>query len=133
MAQAPKPVPDAPPRRKLGYSPIVEERRRQVRIEQWLPIEVLGAHPALAVAHDVSKNGLLMLSSASFAINEHLTLTFLYPRTRDIFSVTGKVVRVGLNQADPEGLWRYSIAVEFDEPREDLERLVAEVAAEEAG
>lgn len=106
----------------------MDERRREPRLEQWLPVQVGGAKPALGVAHNASKHGMLMMATLAFEVGDVLELSIQNPKTSETMVISGKVVRVGPNQGDPDGMWRHAVALEFEEPQEALERLVLELA-----
>jgi len=110
----------------------MEERRRQPRLEQWLPVQIGGAHQALGVAHNASRHGMLMMATHAFDVGDQLELTIQNPKTGATLTIPGKVVRVGANQGDPDGMWRHAVAIQFAEPEDALEELVQQLAGKSA-
>ena len=108
----------------------MDERRREPRLEQWLPVQVGGAKQALGVAHNASRHGMLMMSTHAFDLGDELELVIQNPKTSKTMTIPGKVVRVGPNQGDPDGMWRHAIALEFEEPQLALEKLVSELSGQ---
>ena len=102
----------------------MDERRREPRLEQWLPVQVVGERGALGVAHNASRHGMLMVSTREFDVGEVLELSIQNPTSGANLSIFGRVVRVGPNQGDPDGMWRTAVALEFDAPQAELEDLV---------
>jgi hypothetical protein len=103
----------------------VEHRERE-RSRVWLPIRLrLDAGDTLAVTYDASDKGVLLLTAAELAVGARVTLTFELPgrdgsaasRER---TATGRVLRAGANQEDPNGLWPHRAAVAFDQVVEGL-------------
>jgi Tfp pilus assembly protein PilZ len=106
----------------------MDERRREPRLQQWLPVQVGGAKQALGVVHNASRRGMLMMATMPFEVGDQLELSIQNPKTSETVVIPGKVVRVGPNQGDPDGMWRYAVALEFDEPQDALEQLVRELS-----
>jgi hypothetical protein len=55
-----------------------------------------------------------------------LELRFAGPGGKGEVVASGRVLRCGPNQEDPDGLWPFSAAIEFDAPLEGLEGLLHE-------
>jgi hypothetical protein len=86
----------------------------------------------LAISYDASSRGLLIASAASLEPGDTITVTFSVPPSAgDERTVTGKVVRVSPNDADPEGMWPNRLAVEFDEPVPGLDKVLKATTQEE--
>ena len=111
----------------------MEDRRREPRLEQWLPVQVGGAKTALGVAHNASRHGMLMMATHAFEIGDHLELTIQNPKTGANLGIFARVVRVGENQGDPDGMWRHAVALEFEEPQLELEALVKQLGGGATG
>jgi hypothetical protein len=98
------------------------ERREHKRRRFWLPLEVEGLEGGVAVSHDASDNGLLLVTSSSVPVGTSLQITLTVPPGGPVVvPVTATVVRVTRNDEDPDGLWPYKMAVAFAEPVPDLE------------
>ena len=76
----------------------------------------------LAVGHDMSQGGALLVTSGKPAPGERVQLFVRVPPNAEAEREIGaRVLRVEPNQADPNGIWPFQIALEFDEPQSDLE------------
>jgi hypothetical protein len=100
-----------------------DERRGGDRHVAWFPIRVdaeeLGE--GLAIAKNVSRGGLLLASPQKFVIGAPVRLSLhLDPMSSEPREVMGTVVRMEVNEADPDGLWPHKLAVEFDDPDPEL-------------
>lgn len=82
----------------------------------------------MAIGHDASARGLLMVSANSMETGARLSLTLKLPPdlTRQI-SVNARVVRVEPNDEDPEGIWPHRIALEFEGADEEIDRALREL------
>jgi hypothetical protein len=93
----------------------------------------VGEKEILTVCRDVSQTGILVSSPKWVEPGTDLKLTLRIPPEDPLErAARGHVVRSGANEDDPEGLWRYRIAIEFDEPIAELDGLLEvleEVAA----
>jgi hypothetical protein len=109
------------------------DRREHARTRVWFPVELsraVGGKEILTVCHDVSQTGILVSSPRLVEPGTDLKLTLRIPPGDPLErAARGHVVRSGANEDDPEGLWRYRIAIEFDEPIAELDGLLEEVAA----
>lgn len=102
-----------------------DERREHDRYRLWLParIEGLGDEIRLAVGHDMSQKGCLFVTHRRIDVGTDIKLSVrLPPDAEEEISFTAQVRRCDKNEADPDGLWPYQIAVEFDEADPDLEK-----------
>jgi hypothetical protein len=110
-----------------------EERRLHTRYRLWLParIEGRGEEARLAIGHDISQTGSLLVTNGALEVGAHIVLFVrVPPEGDDEQRVAARVVRSGPNEADPQGLWPFQIAVEFDEAAPALEALVREHAGD---
>ncbi len=103
------------------------ERRAQ-RYNVWLPVQVDELDAGMAIGHDASARGLLMVSANTMELGALVSLTVKLPpdlsRER---TVKARVVRVEANDEDPEGMWPHRIALEFEGPDEEIERALREL------
>jgi hypothetical protein len=103
--------------------------RRAPRFTVWLPVRVEELPDGMAITHNASQRGVLIVTASTLEVGAPVTLTFSgtdgagEPR-----QAHGKVVRVEPNREDPDGMWRHRLAVEFDEPAEELSLTLAELA-----
>ncbi|MFT3766045.1 MAG: hypothetical protein QM820_11090 [Minicystis sp.] len=107
---------------------VVEQRGRQ-RARVWLPLRVRwDGGESVAVTHDASDKGVLMLIAQPLAIGTRVSVTFEVPvdvagdGSRPATKAAqkertghGRVVRSGPNEEDPHGLWPHRVAVALDE------------------
>ena len=105
------------------------ERRGTPRHTAWFPIRLdadeLGN--AVAIAKNVSQNGMLLASYQKIAVGAPVRLSLhLRPGEAKPRMVRGTIVRLVPNDEDPQGMWPHKIAVEFDDP---VPGLVPEVLA----
>jgi len=104
-----------------------KERRHHNRYRLWLParIEGAGKESRLAIGHDMSQKGSLLVTDRELPVGATIQMFVRVPpdfeEEREISAV---VVRCADNQKDPEGLWPFQIAVEFEDPDPGLERLL---------
>ena len=75
----------------------------------------------LAVSHNVSKSGMLMATAEHLEEGAPVKARFSVPPNEREHELDGRVVRFEKNEHDPEGLWPYRVAVEFDEVHPELE------------
>ncbi|HJL18086.1 MAG TPA: PilZ domain-containing protein [Sandaracinaceae bacterium LLY-WYZ-13_1] len=100
-----------------------EERREAKRYVLWIPVQVSSGEDVpqmLAVSRNISWSGALMIAGASLELGRRVTLELQVPG-EDARELEGEIVRVEPNEEDPEGLWRYRLAVRFDAPVPELE------------
>lgn len=104
------------------------ERREYRRRRFWLPIQVDGLPTGVAVSHDASDNGLLLVCSETVEVGTTVRVTLCIPPGGSVeVSVPATVVRVSENDEDPNGLWPYKMAVRFASPVEKLEAYLAKL------
>jgi hypothetical protein len=105
------------------------ERRSHRRHQVWLPAQVDELKEGVAVTHDASPSGVKMVAASTLEVGATVSITFwIPPGGEQERHLTGRVVRVERNQADPLGMWPHRIAVEFDELDEELEPILRELA-----
>ena len=106
-------------------------RRETDRYQVWIPVKVDALKEGLAITHDASSRGVLMLTASTLTEGSPVEIALKFPDDPVPRRVTGRVVRVEPNAADPHGLWPHRMAVEFDEPMPDLEWVVGSSAKPE--
>jgi hypothetical protein len=85
----------------------------------------------VAITHDVSDVGMLVLSRSASKVGQRLALRFaLPPDNGTAFEIAATVLRSSNNDDDPQGLWPHRLALAFDVPRVDLEPLLLQIHAE---
>ncbi len=106
----------------LGALMKLLERRGGKRYRLWLPVYTDGLSGGVAITHDVSAEGMLLLSRSKPAAGSVLPLRFcLPPQGGKDYEVDATVVRVTQNIDDPEGLWPHQLAVTYRAPTPDFE------------
>jgi PilZ domain len=106
-----------------------DERRVHERFKTRLPATIAGeaVELQLAIGHDMSQKGARIVTREELTVGAEVAVTLCIPpdggpeRT-----LTGHVVRSSTNVADPEGLWPFQAAIEFDEAVPELEALLEE-------
>ena len=105
----------------------VVERRSDTRYALWLPVRVDALKEGVAVSHNVSRRGLLMVTASTVEVGASITVTFrIPPDAPEERTVLGRVIRVERNEVDPLGLWPHRMAIQFDEAVPELEPLLEE-------
>ncbi|HBQ13921.1 MAG TPA: hypothetical protein DEF51_23260 [Myxococcales bacterium] len=99
-----------------------DERRQARRYALWIPVQVQAGDDVqmLAVSKNISWGGVLVIAGASLEAGERVHMTLQVPG-EDARELAGEIIRVEPNEEDPDGLWRYRLAVRFDETVSDLE------------
>lgn len=93
------------------------ERREYERRGFWLPVAVAGLEEGIAVSHNASDSGLLVVCRSPPKVGARLRLTFrIPPESPTEVSVFARVLRVGKNVEDPDGLWPHEAALVLEEP-----------------
>ena len=71
----------------------------------------------VAIAKNISDRGMLLASYKKLVVGAPVKLA-LHVRPEDTVprEISGTIVRLVPNDEDPEGMWRYKMAVEFDDP-----------------
>lgn len=107
-----------------GYDGRSMKRRQTERFQVWLPVKVDQLREGIAVTHDASSRGMLIVSASTLEPGSPVEISLKTPEDPTPRRLTGTVVRVEDNSEDPHGLWPHRLAVEFDEPQPDLEWVV---------
>ena len=103
--------------------------RRNPRYTVWLPIRVEELPEGMAVTHNASGRGLLVVTASALDVGSPVSVTIqLPPGGETEKSVHGRVVRVEPNDEDPDGMWPHRLAVEFDHPVPELEEVLKNLA-----
>lgn len=97
----------------------------------WIPVKVDQLKEGLAITHDASTRGALILTASTLEAGSEVQVSLKLPDQPVPRRVTGRVVRVEDNPADPNGLWPHRMAVEFDEEITDLEWVLGAAAQPE--
>ncbi len=95
-------------------------RREKERYQVWLPVKVDGLKEGLAITHDVSGKGLLMVTASTLDEGSVVKLAVKLPGDAQLRHAEGRVVRVEENDADPHGLWPHRMAIELEEEIPEL-------------
>jgi hypothetical protein len=104
-----------------------KERRHHNRYRLWLPARIEGAGEAirLAIGHDMSQKGSLLVTNQKLDVGDTIQLILRVPPDfEEERKIGARVLRCTDNEEDPQGLWPYQIAVEFNEADPGLERLL---------
>ena len=105
----------------------MEERRTEHRYEVWLPVKTDALREGLAVTHNVSEGGALVVTASTLEPGSPVSLTLRMPGGKGQKTLRGTVQRVETNEEDPHGLWPHRMAIAFDERQPDLESMLARV------
>jgi hypothetical protein len=104
--------------------------RRTSRYEVWLPVKVGELADGMAISHNVSGRGMLLVTARTLEVGASVQVVVSLPPDGETEKhLHGRVVRVEENTDDPHGLWPHRLAVEFDEPVADLEQALAELSS----
>jgi hypothetical protein len=103
-----------------------EERRLHDRYRLWLPARIEGGDRVqLGVGHDMSQKGLLLVTNVELSVGAEIVLFLrLPPDSEEERRFEARVLRCDVNEADPEGLWPYRLAVEFVRADPSLDELL---------
>ncbi len=113
---------------------ILMDRRGHPRHHLWLPVYCDALQGGVSITHDASDNGMLLLTRSKLAAEQLVKLRFTVPPTQgQTFSSEARVVRVAINEDDPDGLWRFRIAVAFEQTLDGLGPLLTQLEAELSG
>ncbi len=99
-------------------------RRVSDRYEVWLPVKVDALKEGLAITHDASASGALMLTASTVDEGAEIEIAVKMPNSDVPKRITGRVVRIEKNEDDPHGLWPHRMAIAFDEEVPELEWVV---------
>ena len=84
----------------------------------------------MALIRNVSTRGTLLLTQVKLQIGERITMQmYLSPEpTGQSHETLGRVVRAERRELERPDLWPFLAAVEFDEPLDDLRKLIEDLA-----
>ena len=108
----------------------MSERRTSLRLQVWLPVKVDALKEGIAVTHDASERGLLMVTASRLDPGSPVTVVLKDPEGTETHRLSGRVVRVEANDDDPQGLWPHRMAVEFDQPEPKLQWMIANLVSQ---
>ena len=109
-----------------------DERRRATRYRVWFPMRFEGGSDDApqAVSRNISQTGILMATARKLDVGEAVRLVFRVTLDDETeHQLAGRIVRSESNSDDPNGLWPFWVAVEFDQPAPELEPLIQEASA----
>ena len=110
------------------------DRREHERRRFWLPLEVEGLARGVAVSHDASDNGMLLVCSSTLPVGSTVVMILrIPPGGPDTVRVAGTIVRVSRNEDDPEGLWPHKMAVKFNARVPELSAFLSSLPGEPSG
>ena len=106
-----------------------DERRSAHRYAVWFPMRIeTGGDAILSISRDISESGVLVVAAARPEVGATVEVTLALPNDEaGERVVAGRIVRVAENEDDQDGLWRYRVAVCFDENIPALEPLLEQV------
>ena len=105
----------------------MDERRNFPRKDFWLPLEIGELTGGVAVGHNASEVGLLIVAAGKLPEGQEVTVTFRLPPTAEqTTSLQATVVRSSVNERDPGGLWPVQLALKFVKPFPELPGLLAD-------
>ncbi len=113
-----------------------EENRRAERHVVYFVAELLpedGERARVAITHDASETGLLLLTRAHLELGQSVTVRVLLPGdVEQRRPVTGRVVRRETLSPAEVDFWKEKVALQFDAPEGELARemLIAAVRYE---
>lgn len=105
------------------------ERRAQ-RYTVWLPVRIADLEEGVAISHNVSGRGMLLVTAATLEVGATVRVVVrIPPDGGKETEIHGHVVRVEPNKDDPDGIWPHQMAVEFDQPVAEVEDALRSLAA----
>ncbi len=110
------------------------DSREKERFTVWFPMKIQPEEDteAVAVSRNVSGKGVLMASARELETGKPIRVTFRLGGVEEPErTVEGRIVRSEPNSDDPDGLWPYRVAVQFEEPLEDLEAVLRDLAGKQ--
>ncbi|MCC6216191.1 MAG: PilZ domain-containing protein [Polyangiaceae bacterium] len=91
------------------------DRREHERLRAWIPVTVQGERGGIAVTHDASRGGLLLVTAERLADGQEVAIELRAPDGGpETLHLRGRVVRSEANPRDPDGLWRWQAAIQFE-------------------
>lgn len=106
---------------------MTQNRRNAHRYEVWFPLDVQSerSERTVAITQDVSGKGMLVATPSKLSVGSEVRVKFKLPGPVEIeHELEGVIVRVEKNDYDRRELWRYRVAIEFDDPRPELETVL---------
>lgn len=85
--------------------------------------------PHYAISRNISSSGLLMATAQQLAVDAPVKLTIKLPGSSEERTFEGKIVRVNVNDQDPQGMWPFTAAIEFANVDEALDPILREAQA----
>lgn len=101
-----------------------DDKRRAARHDVWFPLEIESETTTrqVAVSKDVSQKGILVAMPTKVEVGADVKVTFKLPGLVPIeHELEGVIVRVDRNMDDPRAIWRYQVAIQFDDEMPGLE------------
>ncbi len=113
----------------------MDERRRSTRYPVWFPMSVDSGscEDGLAVSQNISTVGVLMATAVTLEEGASAMVSFQLTPKDEERAIRGRIVRVCVNDRDPDGLWPRLIAIEFEAPAPELESLLDDLAERDGG
>ncbi len=111
------------------------ERREDPRHFACFPAHIQrpGGSTRMALIHDLSVSGALLLTRQRLAVGDEIGLNlYLREDSNDARHAAGRVVRVEPLSADRAEIWHYRVGVQFSEPLRDCEAEIADIEARQA-
>ena len=104
--------------------------RRDPRYTVWLPVRIAELPEGMAVTHNASGHGLLLVTASALDVGAPVSITIEVPPEGSAHKdVHGRVVRVEPNVEDPDGMWPHRLAVEFDDAVPELDEVLRKLVA----
>jgi len=105
-----------------------EIRRGARRFEVWFPIEIESetTDRDVAISKDVSPKGILLATPTRVEVGAEVKIRFTLSSPKPVEHVVeGVIVRVERKHKQAEDIWRYQVAVQFDQEIPELEEALA--------
>lgn len=98
-----------------------QRRSRRYNVPMAIALEAGERKDRVGIALDVSTDGARFNTASHFAPGDSVTLTLLGSGVPSARKCPARVVRFERVPISSPLLWRYSVAVRFEEPQEDIE------------
>lgn len=110
-----------------------DERRHAPRHHAYIGAEIdLGDGPVRsAITHDGSATGVLLLTRAELTPGQKVAIR-CFLAEGSVVPLSGKVVRQEALSNEENSLWRMKVAIEVDEPNDELARHFEQLAEQQA-
>jgi len=111
-----------------------DERRAAPRHLACFPAEIDAGQEwaTTALIRDLSATGALLLAREAFVVGEPLTVQLHLSDELGPRHATARVLRVEPNRAEGERVWPVAVAIHFEEPLDDVEKEIEELAQRQA-